>query len=125
MRTPFTDNEGAAWTLGVAGANRFPTNNAGGATATNTSSSLFTAKIVQILGFTVTATPGGGATVSFGDHGGTTITGLSFPATTVGTYDIGPEDDGVRYYNTATGLSNVCIKCSAGVTAVMHWRKLA
>lgn len=127
MRTIFADYEGAAWTLGVAGANRFPTDKVGGATATAASSILRGAKVVQILGYTVTATPGAGGTVSFGNHGGTTITGLSFPAEAVGTYHIGDRGDGVRYHNVATisTASNTCIKCSAGVTAIMHWRKIA
>lgn len=119
-------NEGAAWTLGVAGATRYPTDKQGAATATNTSSFLFDAGMVQIIGYTVTATPGAGATVTFVNHAGSALTGLALPATAVGCYQIGGIGDGVRYSDlTITGKSNVGIACSAGVTAIMHWRKLS
>ena len=125
--------EGANWTLGAAGANRFPDGTSGtfgwqtgAGTATAGGSYLRGAKCVQLLGYTVTATPGAGGTVSFGNHSGTTITGLTFPAEAVGTYLIGEDHDGVRYERNTTisTASNVCVKCSAGVTAIMHWRKL-
>jgi hypothetical protein len=125
--------KGANWTLGEAGLNRFP-DGAGGTFGWQTgagtgaagASYLRGAKCVQILGYTVTATTGAGKTISFGSHNGTTITGLTFPAEAVGTYLIGEDHDGVRYENNTSisTASNVCIKCQADVTAIMHWRKL-
>lgn len=124
------DSDGCAWTLGIDGDEAFPTDYQGGSTTTNTSSILVTTvapkSIVQILGYTVLVTPGAGGTVGFGAHSTAgQLSGMTFPAEAIGCYPIGEEGQGhVILNHAAQNGSNTHIKCSAGVTAIMHWRRL-
>lgn len=110
-------SEANRWVLGVAAANRWPTNGFGGATDTATSSILMNSSGVHIIGYIVNVAAA--AVVAACDHDGTAIPGTSITLA-AGVVGFIPID--IYYTATGTGGSNVGITCGAGVTATLLYR---
>lgn len=113
---------GADWVLGTAASTVYPTDGRGASTATATSSLLFNAGEILLLGMFVNTS----AAVAYDvvDHAGSVIPGLSLTASpTVGWHPFGPF--GVKYVAAITGRANVGIKLGAAAVASLVYKRLA
>lgn len=115
--TVSSDTPVGGWVLGTAAADAFPTDNAGGASATATASILHNSTEVWIYGIMVHVAAA--VTCTACDGAGTTIPGLVVDATAGGWK---PFASGVRFKHATN--ANVGIKCGAGATATLFYRKV-
>lgn len=127
----FYGGDGGAWVTGAAGADRYPTDNQGGATATASSSILVgalggsPAAVVELLGLWVSTAAAVNVEVIWHDGSSATVVpGFTFSASAAGPITF----PAVRVpHSTAAGVGNcnIGIRCGAGAVATLYYRRLA
>jgi hypothetical protein len=118
--------QNANWVLGVAGADRYPTDGVGGADVDAADSSLVAATRVELLGIDITT--GAAVNVSIISHDGTSaaaIPGMTWDATTARQIRFPAPVTWRNPTAGATVLTNVGIRCGAAAVAVLYYRKIA
>jgi len=129
-QSPFLSGIGCAWTFGAAGAASYPASYVGDATTTSTLSIMSKvvsgAQVTQLLGLLIVSTAGPGTAAITGHSSATAMSGLTFDAGVAGVmYNFSNGQDGLLYDRKEhTHGSNFSLKCSAGVTAILFWRRL-
>ena len=126
----YYNNDGAAWVVGAAGADRYPTDGVGGGTATPANSILVgavgggPAAVVEIMGIYVATLAAVNVEVIWHDGSSATVVpGHTFSASAVGAIDF----PATRIQHTkaaGVGNCNIGIRCGAGAVATLYYRRL-
>lgn len=125
MANSLMTNAGASWVLGVAGADRYPTDGIGGATATDTASANYQAKVMLVFGLYVTTA---GTTVEIIRHDGssaTVVTGMTFDSSVVGPVRFPAPIKITGFLTNGTGACNIGVRCNGTTVATLDYKKLA